>query len=286
MSTQQGIGEQCLGGENEVIVHEAVEYTAVRAECNEKDGYEKESELERAEKVVTERKCDSEQREQKKGNVTEVTAELRNSEGKTGQYKRGEECTITVGTLMSAEGTADEKAPDTLEDKDDFVQGGNNNELVQSVENAREFVWTDDAYCKNLMSGWETLYRMQLPGHKRAYKAWVRDVKFQGNFRGKKKPRLPTTAEQRKERYIANRNGTHLSSDESDTDMEAGTTSDLGYPSDYKSEEDPYSDYEIYELEKDKNLIFKQRKERWLTERRIYKSKAHRNESAIQEEEK
>jgi hypothetical protein len=299
---QQGMGEQSLGEENAVIVHEAVEYTAGIAECNENDGYEKESDLHSAEKMQFERRCDGEESERKEGNVTGVTAEYRNSEGKTGQYKHGEECTMTLGSLMSV---ADEKAADSLEAKVVFVEEGkgylstmghnsrngegersNKKKLVQSVENAEKFLWTDDERCKELMRGWEALHRSQLSGHRRAYYAWVKDVKLQGNFRGKKKPKLPITAEQRKERYIANRNGAQLSSDEGDTDMEASTSSDLGYPSDYKSEEDPYSDFEIFELENDENLKCKQRKERWLSQRRSYKSKDHRNVSAIEEEEK
>jgi hypothetical protein len=140
--------------------------------------------------------------------------------------------------------------------------------LGESGENER------DVEKKEEMAELEIYWRSSYAGEKRTYERlcskWRRDIKSLGYFMAKPKP--PITAEERKERYLRRKCGEkveeEVEEDVSDVSENDEWDCDNNYPSDYKSDEDAFSDGGAYRAEIDIDLELKPRKKRWLGLRR------------------
>jgi hypothetical protein len=142
------------------------------------------------------------------------------------------------------------------EKKVSFDKDGKGGKYVEKEEEMEE-----------LESYWRTSYAREWRCYNKQLQRWKKDIKHFGHFTIGKRPTLPLTPEERKERYVRRKSGEKVE-EEAEEDSNSELESENQYPSDYKSDEDPFSDGDAYKEEDDINLELKPRKKRWLGLRR------------------
>jgi hypothetical protein len=102
---------------------------------------------------------------------------------------------------------------------------------------------------EKLESYWRTSYAREWRSYNKQLERWKKDIKHFGHFTVGKRPTLPLTPEERKERYVRRKSGEKVEEEvEEDSDSELES--------------------DAYKEEDDINLELKPRKKRWLGLRR------------------
>ena len=180
-----------------------------------------------------------------------------------GNAEKENEYFVDVGEEeREREGGAAE-AEKTLVDKEGEVEcefSGVTKPSVLEAGTQKVWEWTDDAECQQLMNSWSGLYNTQMRVYRKAYAGWKSDLKSWKSFSGPKKPTAPLTPEERKAKYIRNRNGAPFEEESKSSNNSGDSDTDRCYPSDYCTDEDPYDDSDAYNHELDRKLDKKERK--------------------------